>query len=64
MFDLSYAFFVVMGGLEIEIPSPESGNSTLRTLSPKGVETLASKSVVPLRVPKHVIQDRSKADTL
>ncbi|KAJ4289316.1 hypothetical protein N0V88_007067 [Collariella sp. IMI 366227] len=62
-FDLEYGFFVVMGGLQLECPGPD-GENILRTLSPDGVRVLGDIKLEPLRVPKSLIMDRSKADTI
>lgn len=55
-----------MGGLELLCPDPEDSDKpkVLRTLSPEGVKLLAAANLEPLKVPKSLIEDRSKADTI
>ena len=62
-FDLKYGFFVAMGGFEMAV-STSSGSERLQTLSAKGVRKLAAVNIKPFMIPRSLIDDRSKADTL
>jgi hypothetical protein len=67
-YSLLDGYFALMGGLVIDNPQiakkfPNLPNSRCLTITPRGVEVLASRNHF-LKVPDKRIHDRSKADVL
>jgi hypothetical protein len=62
VFDLSYGFWVVMGGFVVDTSSIHEDEHRM-TLTPKGVKLLAERGYF-LDMDKSQIEDRSKANIL